>query len=187
MRNIKLVLLPPSLNSIIECGSMKLDEILSENLLSILSEPSVNKLIYLNDVQPPVTGKVDDSKARELLFVDLLCQYASANHLSGKIKTSIPYYTVANLLESLCSVGDEGIVPSLEKQLHNYALRFNVKRMGTKTYAIIFKPLCEVENHQQRTDYFLKDMKELLSEISLELTDKELLQEDLYQQYLSLK
>lgn len=182
MKKVKIILYPPFVQELLDKKLVTTEQMMDCNkFLSILSEYSVNKILYLND-----GGGPDDSNCSSLFNLDIFKSYASHNSFGAGVKTSLPHYTVGSTLKALCRVGDEEITETLEGQLHNYALRFNTIRLNSKTYGVIFQPLCEVDTPTDRANLYLKDMRGLLAEISLELNDKELLEEDLYQYYLSL-
>lgn len=182
MQKISLILYPPFVQEHLNNKSIAPENLGDcEKLSTILSEYSVNKILYLND------GKVTDpSKCCDVLNLGIFKSYVANNSFGEDVKSTIPHYTVGNSLNALCKVGDEAMVPVLEKNLHNYHLPFKVLRIKPKIYAVIFQPLCEVDSPRERSSKYLKDMEGLLSEISLELNDVELLEEDIYQQYLSL-
>ena len=171
MSNIKLVLIPPFMAAGVKSGAIEKSKLLDLGALrSILSDLSVAKYFYLNSntflnklkeyVDNPLPSPPDDIKLAG-------CGYGS-------------------VLDCLCSVGDEPLNKALVTQLTNYALRFDVVHISNKTYGIMFKPLCEVESPCERFGMFRQDLDELLKQVTLVMPDSELLQEDLYQEYLSL-
>ena len=182
MRKIKIKLYPSIIGELLEKKVLKLSDLGDcEKISTILSEYSVQKIIYLNN---DFASRGDG--ADEILHLDIFKGYVSDNSFGESVTLTSPSYTVGGTLNALCRVGDERLTPVVQKSLHNFALRFDVARIDSKTYAVIFKPLCEVDSPLERTAHYLKDMKGLLSEISLELNDTELLEEELYQQYVSL-
>lgn len=191
MQCVKFILFPSSV------GRLLKDKVLSicdldnvEKLSSILSEVSVNKIMYLNQGCTPISSSTttpsSDCKTTDLFRLDIFNSYVDNNSFGENYKPQTPVYTVGSILNALTEIGDEEVVPSLEKMLHNYHLGFTVHRIKPKTYGVVFQPLCEVNSPDERLSKYLKDMEGLLSDLSLELNDGEMLAEDIFQHYLSL-
>lgn len=160
-----------------------------KKMSTILSELSVIKILYLNDSTICTSSSSSDSladRALDFFNLNIFKSYVTHNTFESNIEPDVPVYTVGTTLNALTRVGDEGINPVLEKNLHNYALPFRTVRIKPNTYAVVFQSLCEVDSPSVRMNNYLKDMEKLISEVSLELNDEELLVEDIYQHYLSL-
>lgn len=191
MQNIKLILFPSFVGGLLEektIAPSDLNDI--EKLSTILSELSVNKILYLNeyhgDDAVPVTETRPMDKALNVFRLDIFKAYVANNEFGVGYKSNVPVYSVGSTLNALTDVGNENMTPSLEKMLHLYHLGFTVYRIEPKIYGVVFQPLCEVDSPYVRLGKHLKDMEGLLSDLSLELNDKELIDEDIYQYYLDL-
>lgn len=188
MQKIKILMFPSFIGELLESKALHYSDLCDiKKMSTILSELSVIKILSLNDsssVTAASNSKVD--KALSLFNLEIFKSYVTNANFENVTDTNVPIYTVGNTLNALTSVGNEGINPVLEKNLHNFALPFRTARIKPNTYAIIFQPLCEVDSPQVRVDKYLKDMESLLEEVSLELSDNELLVEPIYQHYLSL-
>ena len=182
MQNVTICLFPPFISGLLASGAITpLDLISCEKLTPILSELSVNKIKYLNS-----PTKEDCDKAINMFKLDILNSYVANNSVLADVQTSVPVYVSGPTLAALSPVGDESMVPVLAKSLHNYSLSFKTYRIKPKLYAVVFEPLHEVSSPTARDIAHYKDMEALVSEIALELSDAELLGEDIYQHFLSL-
>lgn len=191
MQKIMLSVFPSFIGEMLAQGSILPEELNDcDKLTTILSEYSVNKIVYLNkNIYTTVDSMSSDGvkdRTSELFMLDIFKSYVVNNSFTDDVSSAVPSYTAGPILAALCKVGDEAIVPSLTQSLHQFALPFKVYRIKHKTYGVVFQPLCEVNSPCERLSKYLKDMEALVSLVSLELTDSELLDEDLYQHYLSL-
>lgn len=188
MQNVKICLFPSFVGELIAQGTIQPTDLSDcEKLTAILSEYSVNKIKYLNTGEHTSSSinPVSD-QAIKVFNLDILNDYVANNSFMRDVKTSVPFYTAGPTLAALSQVGDEAMVPALTKALHNFALPFKTYRLKPKLYGVVFEPLHEVSSPCERVSIYSKDMESLVSEISLELSDSELLGEDIYQHYLSL-
>ena len=185
MSNIKLVLIPPFMAAGVKSGAIEKSKLLDLGALrSILSDLSVAKYFYLNS--NTFLNKKQSAPIADLLLLNKLKEYVDNPLPSPPDDIKLAGCGYGSVLDCLCSVGDEPLNKALVTQLTNYALRFDVVHISNKTYGIMFKPLCEVESPCERFGMFRQDLDELLKQVTLVMPDSELLQEDLYQEYLSL-
>lgn len=181
MKRIKLILFPSFVQEQLDNKAIRPEELMDVNKISaILSDYSVVKILYLNNH----AHSPQSSKAIDIFNLHPLNDYVLNNHYGKDYDGSLPVYTVKDTLHALTRVGDEAMLPALEKQLHNYHLPFKHIRIAPKTYALIFGNLQEVSSPSERNQLFVKDMEDLLSSMSLDLTDKELFEEDMYASFL---
>lgn len=185
MSKIKLVLVPPFMVKHVNSGAIKKSDLLDwSKLRAILSDLSVAKYYRLNTQL--VCESADSRAIMGLLCLNNLKEYVDnpLTDVPKEVDSAALGYT--GVLDYLCEVGNEPMNEVLKTQISKYALRFDVLHISNKTYGIMFKPLCEVDSPCSRLEMFRQDLDELLKQVSLEMSDQELLQEDLFQEYLSL-
>lgn len=186
MSKLNIVLIPPFMVKHINSGLLTLNDLGNiKKLRSILSDVSVAKFYSLNSMATYGTKNPQDNVVADLLNLNHLKVYVD-NPIKDVPEEIIHLsYGFNGPLDYLCEVGDEKLNEVLASELSHYALRFDVELISNKTYGVMFKTLCEVSSTAQRDEMFRDDLDSLLKKASEFINDSDLINEGLYQEYLS--
>lgn len=177
MRQLKLYLFPSFVKEALDGQVLRpsqLDDIC--RLKDIFSDASVSKILYLNNLTRSNATKDDLAALNTLGFTWWLDR---PTHLMTECKTKT---LTLSLLSAMQYDGDELLAGPIAKSLHLYALPFDVVKMSTDTYGLIFKELIPVDGPGERNYLNSISMEHLLRQ---GIVDNAVYQSEAFTQYVT--
>ena len=140
----------------------------------------VDKYEFLNSLNSSCRTKAS-VKFIKTMYLEWLLPYTNSTYVLGR-----DHY-IETILEALSPDGYEDNVKDIDTLLHTFSLDFSFIKVGIKEYVIILNELKEAESPHDRLTDALNSMESLLTALTEDLSDDQIINEPLYTTYLALK
>lgn len=148
------------------------------SLNDILSDRVVGKIHFMNNLSEMQDNKL--ARSLSVLGLTWLTEYA-CNAKDWAIK-----WLPDGFISALAEDGDEALSGHIDKQLQHFHVPFTVVRINNKEYGIIFGDGISLENPDERVAYLKRDMEMLLTTVSPETSQIEMLHEPVFNTFVDL-